>query len=239
MKKSSIYLVGVLFLFIIGCEDASEPTTHSISVAIDHTEANRFRLPSGFILDPLRKTNVADGIELSLIPIADTRYHAKQSFVLDKGATGWMANEHQRRNERRLLFQRFEDSLAVLNANSNELQRSDIFRVIASELNTLATKTGKRQLIISSDLKEHSSMFSVYDVTQLQILHDNPEQVVKTFESSVNLVDDLSGISIRIVYEPTLEDEELFSQLIILYQSILEPRGAELSVGHHNTINIR
>jgi len=238
MKNTGILSIALFLLVTIGCEDTTEPTTHIISVAIDQTGAIGFQLRSELVLGTLHKTDWNDGIELSLIPITDIRYHSKQSFVLEKGATGWMANENERRNQRRHLFQRFEDSLAMLNANSKELQRSDIFRVVVKELNVLAVKTGKRQLIISSDLKEHNGMFSVYAVTQLQILYDNPREVVRTFESSVNLANDLSGISIHIVYLPTLQDEELFSRLVAVYKSILEPRGATITVGQHNTISI-
>ncbi|MCF6319233.1 MAG: hypothetical protein L3J83_08155 [Proteobacteria bacterium] len=238
MKTNYILFVSVLSILILGCEAPIEPTQHIVSVAIDQTEGNAFKQSGDFILNDLKTTPLSDGIELSLIPISDTRYNSKQSFVLNTGATGWMANDDSRRNERKYLFKRFKDSLSVLNSSETILERSDIFRVVTAELNALASKTGQRKLFVFSDLKEHSSVFSVYSPKQLRLLYRNPKAVVSIFESSVALADDLSDIIVVIVYKPTLEDEALFSGLVLLYKMILESRGAIVSVGYHNTITI-
>ena len=237
MKTPYNLLVNACILLVLGCEAPEAPITHYVSVAIDKTEANTTPLSSDFILNTLKNSQLADGMELALLPISDIRYSSKLVFVLDKGEVGWLANEDARRGRRNHVFKRFKDSLAVLNTTQQNLKRSNIYRVIVRELNSLATKTGKRSLIISSDLKEHS-FFSVYNATDVHSLFNTPKAVQSTFESVIPLTDHLSGITVVIVYKPSLKDDELFSRLIKLYTSILESRGATVTIGNANTITM-
>ena len=237
MKLIYKYLI-MIFILILGCDGNIESIQNSLSVAIDQTEGNSYRLSSDFILNELKTIGLQDGIELSLIAISDTRYTIKQRFLLEQGETGWLANEDLRRKQRKLLFKRFKDSLVAFNSNTKILDRSEVFRVVVTELNRLALNTGNRKLIISSDLKEHSSIFSVYNPNGLRLLLNKPKEVVSIFESSVSLMSDLSGITIQLIHKPSLQEAELYSKLVSLYTIILESRGATVVVGYHNTITI-
>lgn len=238
MRTIQITVTMIICILFLGCSNDEIVTTHHISVAIDQTEVKPFAFSSKPIIEQLNQVPLHDGITLSLIPISDTRYTKKQSFVLPQGQTGLMANEDERRNKRRALFTTFSDSLAVLNTNVTERKRSDIFRVVAKELNELSSKTGKRNLVICSDLQSHNDFFSVYNKSQLQLLYNNPSAVKKRFESATALADNLHGITVVIAYSPTLKDEKLFSSLVALYTSILEPRGASVRVGYDNTTTL-
>ncbi|WP_452597571.1 hypothetical protein [Pontimicrobium sp. MEBiC01747] len=238
MRTIQITVAMIICILFQGCSDTEVPTTHYLSVAIDQTEKDRFKVPSDPIIKQLKTTALHDGITLSLIPISETRYTQKQSFVLTQGETALMANEDLRRGKRRALFTSFQKALAILNANDTERTRSDIFRTVAKELNELAQKEGKRTLVVSSDLQSHNDIFSVHNRLQLQQLYTNPKAVKKRFESATTLADNLQGITVIIAYNPSLKDEKLFSHLVALYRSILEPRGAIVHVGFDNTTTL-
>ncbi len=238
MKQFPIVLASLLSILVLGCGSDAQPTTHNLSMVVDKTEGSQVTHSAYFALKTLKKTPLYDGMNLRLTTISDTRYNQTQRFVMDTGATGWLANDHQRRTARRVLLKHFKDSLDVLNNRQQSYTRSEVFRLVVSELNVLASATGNRKLVLISDLKENSSFFSVYTPNQLRLLNRNLEGATSLFEANASLVEDLSGITVEIIYQPTLKDDALFARLVLLYQSILEPRGAIVRVGNQNTINL-
>ncbi|QMU66229.1 MAG: hypothetical protein GKR88_19395 [Flavobacteriaceae bacterium] len=229
----------VLFLLTLltSCEDEIMPSQHTVSILIDRTDPEGYAPSGEFILRALPKVHLADGLELSITNIGDTHYNERQSFLLEKGETGWLANEDKRRKQYKFLKKQFADSLTAFNARDYQYIRSDIFRSLAKELNRLGRKKGKRALWLFSDLKEHS-FFSVYNPKDVYRLAKDPEKVAREFESSIPLVENLSGVTLVIIYKPTLDDTELFSQLVRLYRTILEPKGGIIKIGIQNQIRL-
>ncbi len=95
------------------------------------------------------------------------------------------------------------------------------------ELNRLASSDASvKKLIIYSDLTENSDWFSFFKKTNQNKLLKRPHIIEKAFLKEYKLNDNLSGIQIYLVYQPTLETETIYRKLSALYKSILEKRGA-------------
>lgn len=233
--KRFFYVITFLLvqLFLMSCNDGITPEEYTISILIDRTDPDGYLPSEEFILGALPKIDLTDGLELSVTNIGDTHYNDRQSFLLEKGETGWMANEDQRRKQFKLLKKQFAGALSKFNSQEYDYDRSDIFRSLAKELDRLSIQKGNREIWLFSDLKEHS-FFSVYKPSDLYRLSKYPQKVVTEFNASTGLPQDLSGITLVIIYQPTIEDAELFSSLVRLYRKILEPKGVTIKVGIQN-----
>jgi hypothetical protein len=208
---------------------------HYVTLAIDQTEGIPFSLSHDQVLQPMQEVPLHDGIELSIITITDFHYADKYSLFTGTGETGWLANDHERLLERKKLFSSFKETLTPFYSDTVRTNRSEIYRVVMKEINELAQKSGSKTLIIDSNLQEHS-FFSVYNKAHVHQLFHNLDTVVKLFESAHAPHDDLSEITLIITHTPKPEDQQLFSQLLRLYRTILEPRGATLQIGLNQKI---
>lgn len=220
-------LALILFVLFIGCEEYNSKIRY-LSIVIDLTEEDSYKPSAKEVLSYLEKGHPSDGIELSLRYIGETRYAEKYRFVLPKGETGWLSNDDTRRTKRRMLLQNFKDTLS--NYQNRLSLRSEIFRLVVDEANKLSELSGTRSILLYSDLKEHSSLFSVYDKRQLQKLYKSPKLLASKFSKEVPIAKDLSGITIHILHQPKLQDDQLFTALVALYQAVFEPRGASVIV---------
>jgi hypothetical protein len=219
----------VLLILLVGCQEY-EPKFQYLSAIIDLSEQGSYRPSSKEILSYLENGHPSDGLELSLSYVSETRYADKHQFVLPKGATGLLSNEDSRRTKRRLLLSQFKDTLGNIQKNFKALTHSEIFRLVTNQLSRLSKMTGSKTLLLFSDLKEHSSLYSVYNKRQLQILLKSPELVAKKFCEQVQLNQDLSGITIHVLYQPKLEDDQVFTALVALYRVVFEAKGAVIKV---------
>ena len=223
MKK----LVIILSVLFTGCEEY-HPTTKHLSTIIDLTEEDSYKPSTKEVLSYLEKGHSSDGIELSLRYVGETRYAEKYEFVLPTGETGWFSNEDTRRTKRRMLLQSFNDTLSSYQRELSS--RSEIFRLVAEEAKRLSKTGCSGSLLVYSDLKEHSSLFSVYDKRQVKQLYKSPKLLAQNFSKKVPMAKDLSGITIHILYQPKLEEDQLFTALVALYRAVFEPRGALVKV---------
>jgi hypothetical protein len=106
---------------------------------------------------------------------------------------------------------------------------------VSSELKSLSKKEGTKKLVLFSDLKEHS-FFSVYQKSDVAKLLCREEQILQEFLSQTELPDDLSGIALHIVYSPNLAEDQVFTAMIQLYESIFESRGVELHISNEKKV---
>lgn len=223
MKKIFLILLVILFT---RCNEYL-PTEQHLSVIVDLTDVDSEKPSYKEVVSYLKKGHASDGLSLSLRFVSETRYAPTYQFELPIGETGLLSNEDTRRTKKKLLLRQFKDTLGGI---QNELSpRSEIFRVVVDELNRLSTRKGNRTLLLFSNLEEHS-FFSVYNKKSVQQLLSQPELVVEQFKSEVNLNDNLSGITLQIIYTPSLEEDRVFTAMIELYQSLLESRGVVLKV---------
>ncbi len=232
MKK----LIIIFLVLFMGCEEY-HPTTKYLSTIIDLTEEDSYKPSAKEVLSYLENEHSSDGIELSLRYVGETRYAEKYQFVLPTGETGWFSNEDTRRTKRRMLLENFKDTLS---SYENRLSlRSEIFRLTVEEVNRLSMTDRRSTLLLFSDLKEHSSLFSVYDKRQVRQLYKSPKLLAQKFSKDVSVAKDLSGITIHILYQPKLKDDQLFTALVALYRAVFEPRGASVKVSKTHKISFQ
>lgn len=238
MRSRIVYFfIYSCVLLSTACQESTPPKSHHISIAIDQSETSIEIPPASFFVNKLKKTDIFDGISLSLLPIGETRFEATEQFLLEPEHRGWLSNEDERRKKRKSMIKQFSDAVEVHRNASNNLRKSDIYRVVAQELNRLAQQKGIRTLYLCSNLKENSSLISFYDTQQTQTLYQHPKVIQQLFEQAVPLTD-LSGVTLHILHTPSIEEAELFEHLVGLYKSLVESKGGVVTVGYHHRISM-
>lgn len=222
-------------VLLVQCQEHT-PQMQYLSTIIDLTEENSSAPSPDEVLSFLGGNHPSDGIELSLRYVTETRYAQRHQFVLPIGDTGWLSNEHDRRSKHKQLLSRFGDT--ICHHQRKVRFGSEIFRLVVEEVVYLSDKQGDRQVLLCSDLKQHSSLYSVYDVKQLDKLYRDGDSVVAHFASVVPEVD-LNGINVHILFTPELRDDRLFTTMVDVYRKVLEPLGATVKVSNNRTLMIR
>ncbi len=208
------------------CEE-HQPTTEHLSVVIDKTDADSYQPNAEEIFSYLKQEHSSDGLNLTLRYVAETRYAPSHQFQLTRGAVGFLSNEDTRRRKRKRLLAQFKDTLT--NYKKSLSPRSEIFRLVVSELNKLSKVTGSRTLLLFADLKEHS-FYSVYKKHDVQELLRNPKRIQERFENATTIPNDLTGIALHIIYTPNLKEDQIFTAMIDLYRKVFESRGANIEI---------
>lgn len=216
----------ILCVLLLQCQEYA-PKSHYLSTIIDLTEEGSSPPSYEHVLSHLDQANEKDGLELSLRYVCETRYADRYQFSLPIGETGWFSNEHDRRSKHKKLLSRFRQALDRY--ETMQCLRSEIFRLVAEEAVYLSKLKGSRQILLYSDLKQHSPLFSVYDNKQLNKLYNNTEGVADYFSKVLPEVD-LTGITINILFSPKLRDDRLFTAMVDVYRKVLEPKGASVNV---------
>ncbi|WP_299884362.1 hypothetical protein [uncultured Lacinutrix sp.] len=232
MKRYILFFTLIVSICLLACEDYS-PKDHNLSVIIDRSEAHSYAPISDDITTYLGDTNATDAISISLSYISDTRYASKYSFNLDKAETGWLSNEDKRRKSRRLFFKQFGDSLRYYNTQQKPLLRSAIFSVVLGAIEEASKKNSPYDILLFSDLKEHSALFSVYDVRFKRKLLQDIDATTEALRSHIQLPKNLSGVTLHIIYKPSIEESPVFTAMVTLYKAMIESRGGKVIVGRH------
>ena len=234
----NVILMLLVVLVSTACQDAhTSKRTQFLSVIIDRTGIP-VQPEASYVLKYLYQGELFDGIAISLTEITDTQYNPQWNFQLEAESSGLLSNEDQRRKRVRLLKKKFSDRLVRSNEKTYDYQRSAILNVVAKELKHLANTSEKGRILLFSDLREHSSLLSTYHSKTLLQLLRNPKVIQEYLEKQLALPKDLSGIELHLLYQPSLEEAELFSDLVKLYRLMLEPKGVKIIVGYQHTITI-
>lgn len=234
--KQLIFCIAMVLL--TGCEQY-EPTDQYLSTLIDMTDGEAHLPQATEILSYLDGGYESDGLTISLRYVSETRYASRKVFTLGRGETGLLSNEDARRRKRRLLIQQFTDTLQVHNGREQERPRSEILRLVTDELEILSKVSGKRTVLLYSNLMEHSGLLSLYNTRDVSKLYNSRGKLINELTGKLSLPDDLSGITLHILYVPSLEEDRLFTEMVRLYRELLEPRGAEVIIGKTNQITIK
>jgi hypothetical protein len=120
------------------------------------------------------------------------------------------------------------------------LKHSECFRSIAGALTKMKeNKADKNLLAIYSDLGENSDLFSVYGKTVTDYLLKHPDSVIQKFEATGLLPQNLSGFTVRIIFQPkNRQEDQLFNAMATVYKKMLTARGAKVVVSVDNPISI-
>jgi hypothetical protein len=155
-----------------------------------------------------------------------------------------VTNRQNRKNEplfrERAILNFYETIRKTLNADtdtsSSLKDHSECFKAISSELNLLVQSNSKnRFLLVFSNLYENSSILSVYDKTNNRLLAQNPRKIADQFEKTHLLPESLKGIKVFFLFQPvTREEDQKYLELVSVYRSLLESRGATVRVQANN-----
>ena len=231
----TLFKLIVILLCCTACEDY-QPQTHHLSVLVDLSDTESYMPSAKEILAFVPQQHSSDGVELTLRYVSDTRYAPSYQFKLGQGEVGFLSNEDTRRRKHKKLLRQFTDSLAVTSKRP-ENQRSEIFRLLTSELHRLSKTDGTKTIVLFSDLEEHS-FFSVYNKRDFWQLLKQPERIAQRFAEATAIPKDLSGVTIHIIYTPKLEEDAVFTAMVNLYRKLLESRGAKLLVTRSQVVHL-
>lgn len=116
-----------------------------------------------------------------------------------------------------------------------ESDYSECYRTIVNETKWLIGKTtGKKVLIIYSDLMENSDLFNFYELNIPTAKFDS-EKIASSFDSLFALPDNLNGLQVYFVYQPTDRIEDARYRAISgIYKQMFEYRGASVTIQSDN-----
>jgi len=230
MKKIFITLLKIAFISIgfSACESSEQPSnTQRLSVFIDRT-GNPIQPSSEQLFNHLDTSRVFDGFSLSLMNVTDNPYNKSERFEIPATSAGLLSNEDERRRRIKVFKHKVSECLILSNRQNYNYQQSVIFEVVVKELARLSKYKDGGVLVLYSDLQEHNSEFNSYRRL-------NKLSLEKRFKNELSALE-LTNIKLYITYQPdTPSQSKQFSNMLQLYQSILEPKGLKIYVGDTNT----
>lgn len=227
----------ILFSFFIACDNSGTENykTTECSVLIDITSSN---VPS------LKHISSDELIKLYQLDIEN--YDAgiyRQSFVTEtflnythqfqlKGISSvLMSNSFDREEE----IKTFKNQIgsAVLEIQNAKMNRpsSSVYVPICRELIRLSKSNSNRKILLAyTDLKENSDYLSFLSRESRRDLENNPEKIEDYLLNEMPLPQELNGIEIYFIHEPSGNDNFLFKRLSRVYKSMIEKRGGKVYI---------
>lgn len=225
----TILLFGLILLFAIACNTDRQPLL-DMTVLKDSTDE----------IPPLSYEDVRQFLDYSNTELIWYEVSIAQRELTDV-RYGTIANSHLPKGEpnqtteqqRKVVVKRFlKETESMLNQElvNGHKEQSHLYFGIAEELNKLTKSTSLRKIaVISSNLLENTKTFSVYRPQDQKLLLEHPDSVIRLFHSELPL-DDLTGVSVYIVYPAIPDDHELFLAMSRLYKTMLTRKGARVHI---------
>ncbi len=208
------------------------PDTTDMAILRDVTEKQLVRPNTAEILGlcDLSGDKRWNGVRLIFSDVTDVSYNEAQEVKIE-AANPWFSNEMERGRE----VQDFKNKVAVLIAQTaNDTvgrPHSSIYLPMARELAALSgSKSGRRMLIIYSDLMENDPELSFYDSGTLQEMQSDPDWVKQIFEKWQSLPA-LTGIDVYLIFQPeNAAQDEQYKVVSEFYRKLLQEKGAMVHV---------
>lgn len=219
-----------LCLFFTSCEPRKAVTETSILHILDQTALNEWQRPMKstaiFQLAGLDK-EPANGLKYRFTTINDLSVNPELRIELPP-ARDALINPIVRQEEIALTRTSLDTVLKQgFTPASREFTATDLYRPLMKLFSELAQDSGRRVVLINSDMIENTPLFSFEK--QYQTLVNDPEQV-KTILAEMMPVPDLTGIEIIIVYQPTTEINVLFASSADFFREFFEEHGATVRI---------
>jgi len=224
----AIYTLLILLL-LMSCEDNT--MTKTISVLKDTTEADFKARPEAetIITKFGLETNKWQAITFRYKRITHVSHTPQQEISLESG-TSFVDNELERDNK--VAFFKKELKKMLQDSISEGKQHSAIFKPLVKEIITLQQDSSSTSTIyLFSDLQENDpSFFSVYNPYHLKTLEQQPDKVKQRFmETAEGILGQAQKVKIIVIYEPTtIAQDQKFTQMKLLYQSIFKALGVHI-----------
>lgn len=236
MKTSIIIL---MLIPLMGCEYYSNlkkyGTTDVVGIIKDETDTmiafSRFEtsklLPSNLLSNSgFQSTN---GLKIKFTSIKNVRLTDERIFNLNP--SNGLMNQIERKSE----IDSFKNNVNMYLRNRQRaystIGNSAVFEKISSELEWISKLNvdGKKCIIVFSDLRQNipNHPLNMYKVESISILRTNPNSFDSIYISAYPLPNELSGITIKFIYQPaSIEDDQIFLLIANRIKGLLEKRGA-------------
>jgi hypothetical protein len=236
MKSLSIFFLLIVFLF--SCKGVHDPKPiTSVTILIDQT-GDELALPSAESIKKLydlRKRTERGGI-FTLQSIGELQYAPSVTVDIEPQPM-LMQNLGQRKKAINDFLAKISLSLDQVSLQPDGKSRSEIFVPVIQALNALAAQNvDERIVIILSDLAENSR-FSVYNKTDLKLLLDSPDVVIKKLSRTVEL-GDMRNVSVEFRYTAKgYEDSQRYGLMVALYRKLIESKGGKVFISGGSLLN--
>ena len=246
MKLPSLLL---FIMLISSCKDktAEEHCYMSVVVVRDITDYHALQPDADATLSLFNLSEHKDNaVSYRYTEIADKLLVPTVDLYLPDAATGETKNRTNKPMYRERTILQFMDTvrktLAVLTANKDSvttLNHSECFKIISTELILLTQKQSEHKILwVFSNLKENSSILSVFAGNAKQQIKNHPEAIEKLLEGTGLIPQNLKGITVVFAYLPTSrEDDQEFNVLVQVYKQLLEKHSAKVVIQATNSFN--
>jgi hypothetical protein len=237
--KLFIYcLLFIIFLMVlISCQTNASKNyeTTECSVLIDITSSNMPSLKhiSSEELIKLYKLDVANfdaGIYRQAF-LTETFLNYTHQHLLNGVPSVLMNNSFDREEA----IEAFKNQIgsAVDEIQHAEMNRpsSSVYVPICRELTRLSRSKSERKILLGyTDLKENSDYLSFLSEKARSDLEHSPDKIENYLQLEMPLPEDLTGITVYFIHEPSGADNFLFKRLSRVYKSMIENRGGKVYI---------
>ena len=175
--------------------------------------------------------NKNNGEQLRINLITDVGFTKPINLSIDAVPIPLLGNDYNRKTEINTYYENVRQVFNSMGIEKSGKANSFVFKSISEALNTLAVShSDKKQLIVTSDLRENSPLYSFHNQEMLSILKKSPDSVKNIFLTKYPLMD-LSGIVVFLYYEPVdYSDSDVFEIIADFYVSILTSHNATVYI---------
>ena len=227
MKTIITYLIA-LILFA-SCDQKEHPIIH-VSVLADKTDT----LISHPELETIKhffneKENPYSKFSFKYLTIGNTDYF--KGYCLEVEASSMFENTLQRKSTIQKFYKAIDTLLVTESKKQFDFQHSSILTPLIEELNRLSKDTtGKRIVLLYSDLSEASLIYNVYANQNKNSFYEI-ETVSKKIKGHFE-IQDLTDIDLYVLYYPkTTAENKLFRNLCKIYEEIFKEFGLSIHIG--------
>jgi hypothetical protein len=228
MKTTTIALITLLSIAILfaACTGDSHKTTAVVGLwdrtdpGIPKPDASGIIQLYGFEKD---KWN---GGYFQFSAINAVSLNPSEQYEIGK-ANPYLSNEFKRSEELKQFQNNISEIIENAGHSKSEENNSSIYLPLVNALNSLAkNKADRKILLLYSDLMENTDKVSFYRKKDISLLIKEPKELMEELES-MQALDDLSGIEVYFIYQPTnLKSDTLFQLVSNFYKTLLEKKGA-------------
>ena len=244
MKQIIYIILPLLLLCSCSSKNKVPQKTICVSALVDLTD-HRQLYPNWSGILPLFNLSIDENSEAQfrLCTITDRELNPDIEINLPGGIESEKDNSEDDPDYRKKLITQFFGSIRKAindfnfkNEHDSSLGFSECFKTISGQLQYLTQKKqDKAVLLIFSDLKENSAIFNCYTEAGRKHLITDSENVIRLFEKTKLLPDNLNNISVFFIYNPiSREDDIEFMAMVKVYKKLLQARGAKVKVQADN-----
>jgi hypothetical protein len=241
MKHPNVFITLVLpFIFSTCTENNNvKPLTNQLRIIVDVTDSATIQPDS---ISVLRFFNVhkdkQNGATIGITTITDKVLNPTTEISLPNYIESQKEQTrddiHYRDKEIKAFYSDILKALRIENVpdvKCTPLKYSECFKILCKQLQILAhsMNEGKKEVWVYGDMLENSNLYQAYK--QPLSTEQERKELIQTFEHTNLLPNDLQGISVRFFYTPpSRATDSLYGNMILVYQTLLEKRGATLFV---------